>query len=120
MKTSKHFLFIFRQAPHSNLSTKEGMDFAFACAAFEQKVDAYFSDDGVYQLLKNQDTQALGIKNHSAAIEAFELYGIMHCYYDASSLKQRKLDVDELIDSAIKQNDDFLENIHQYDYVFSY
>ena len=82
----KSFLFIFSQAPHSNLSAKEGMDFAFSCAAFEQDVDALFIDDGIFQLLKHQDTKALQVKNHSAGIEAFSLYGINHCYYDANSL----------------------------------
>jgi tRNA 2-thiouridine synthesizing protein C len=116
----KSFLFIFKQAPHLNLNAKEGMDFAFSCAAFEQQVDALFVEDGVYQLVKNQDTNEAERKNHSLGIEAFSLYGISHCYVHEKSLNSRKLEKSDLIKDCELSSDNFTQQLNSYDYIFSY
>lgn len=116
----KSFLFIFANSPHSNLNAKEGMDFAFSCAAFEQDVDALFINDGIFQLIKNQNTKALQLKNHSAGIEAFSLYGINHCYYDAASLSRLQLQASDLIEESSPCPKDFSEKLSQYDFIYRY
>ena len=117
---TKSFLFVFTKTPHSGSSAKEGMDFAFSCAAFEQKVDAVFMGDAVLQLVKNQQSDAISVKNHSAAIEAFELYGIANCFYDEKSLLDCGLDKNDLIESANLLPANFWDNSKQYDYILKY
>jgi len=116
----KSFLFIFKTAPFENSNAKEGMDFAFSCAAFEQKVDAIFVDDGLFLLVKNQDSSDIGLKNHAAAIEAFDLYGIDNCYYDGTTLTDRGLSTSQFIGSANEAPLDIWQTLSQYDYIFSY
>lgn len=116
----KSFLFIFKHPPHSNLSAKEGMDFAFSCAAFDQDVDALFIDDGVFQLIKNQQTTQLELKNHSLGIEAFSLYGINHCYYDESSFSQRHLQPEQMIGECAPCPEQFFNDLSHYDFIYSY
>lgn len=121
MSVKKSFLFIFQHAPHADLSIKEGLDFAFSCAAFEQKVDALFIEDGVYQLLNNQNTQSLKQKNHSASIDALGLYGIENCFYQQDCANQRNLKDSEL-NKQSKSVDakKAAELLNQYDFVFNY
>ncbi len=114
------FLFIFNHAPHASLDAKEGMDFAFSCAAFEQKTDVLFRGNGIYQLLKQQDTSALNIKNHSQGIAAFGLYGIEHCYYETASLDALQLDASYLLEQAEALQGDLHELLQHYDYVLNY
>lgn len=66
-------------------------------AAFDQHISLAFIDDGVYQLLCDQDTQGIGTKNFAAAFGALGDYGIAHIYVEAASLQQRGLALDDLI-----------------------
>ena len=116
----KKFLFIFKEAPHSSLQTKEGLDFAFSCAAFEQKVDLLFCDDGIFQLLKNQNTEMLGIKNHSLSIEAAKLYGIENCYFEEKNLHANNLDKDKLFEDAEITPENFWQTLKDYDFILNY
>lgn len=118
---TKSFLFIFEHAPHASLHAKEGLDFAFSCAAFEQKVDVLFIHDGVYQLLNNQNTKGIELKNHSASIEALNLYGIENCYYQEECAQKRGIEIKDLnpISKALshQQNAKLLKT---YDFIFTY
>lgn len=117
----KSFLFIFQQAPHANLAAKEGLDFAFSCAAFDQSVDVFFMQDGVYQLLKNQTTEALQQKNHSASIDALTLYGIDNCFYQEDCAQKRDIDAEQINDLAkALTHEQSAELLKNYDYIFTY
>ncbi len=117
----KSFLFFLQQPPHASLKNKEALDFALSCAAFEQKVSVIFIDDGVYQLIKNQNTKNIHSKNHSASIAALALYGIEHCYYDGESAQSRKLSTEKLIaDTQTITQDHIKHLIAEHDFVFYY
>lgn len=117
----KSFLFIFQHAPHANLSLKEGLDFAFSCAAFDQTVDVFFTQDGIYQLLNNQNTEALQLKNHSASIDALTLYGIENCFYQEDCAEKRNIDAEQINDFGKALNhEQSAELLKNYDYIFTY
>jgi len=117
----KRYLFIFEHAPHSTLHAKEGLDFSLACAAFDQKVSVLFMGNGVYQLLRHQDSSAINLKNHSASIEALELYGIEHCYYQGGILEDYELSANLLAERAqAKSLQEIQKLIQQHDHVFTY
>lgn len=89
-------LLISRQSPYGGSYAREALDIALSAAAFEVEVGLLFMDDGVFQLLKEQDTRASGNKNLEAVLSALSLYDIQRLWVDEASLKTRKLPVDAL------------------------
>jgi tRNA 2-thiouridine synthesizing protein C len=60
-------------------------------------VSLAFVDDGVYQLVKGQDTKAAGMKNFSPIYRALEGYDIEKLYVERESLAARGLSQAELL-----------------------
>jgi tRNA 2-thiouridine synthesizing protein C len=52
----KKFLYINRKAPYGTIYALESLEVVLIGAAFEQEVALAFLDDGVFQLLEEQDT----------------------------------------------------------------
>ncbi len=65
MSDTKKFMYINRKAPYGTIYAWESLEVVLIGAAFEQDVSLAFMDDGVYQLMKGQDTSAIGMKNFS-------------------------------------------------------
>ena len=116
----KKFTFISRSAPYGSNRPKMSLDAALATAVFEQQVNYLFMDDGVYQLLANQNGEPIQAKTLGNALETLELYGIEKVYVDKESMQARKLTaanlkipVTELDSSAMR------ELVAQSDYVIN-
>lgn len=69
-------------------------------AAFEQDISVIFMEDGVYQLLKNQNSEEIGLKNISPAFPALDIYDIKKIMIEQSSLTIRGLSLDDLLFSV--------------------
>ena len=67
---SKKFLYVNRKPPHGTIYALESLEVVLIGAAFEQEVTLAFIDDGVYQLLQNQDSSAIGTKNFAPTFRA--------------------------------------------------
>ncbi len=89
--------FISRSAPYGRNRANLCLDMALASAVFEQNVNYVFLDDGVYQLLKGQDGAAIQSKTLGNALETLALYGIESVYADQQSLKERSIDMADLL-----------------------
>lgn len=63
---------------------------------FEQSVNYIFMDDGVYQLLANQNATSIQSKTLVNALETLDLYGIESVYVDSQSLTDRNLKPSDL------------------------
>ena len=63
MADAKKFMYINRKAPYGTVYAWESLEVVLIGAAFDQEVSLAFVDDGVYQLMKGQDTTEVGIKN---------------------------------------------------------
>jgi tRNA 2-thiouridine synthesizing protein C len=87
----KKFMFVNRKAPHGSVYALEGLEVVLISAAFDQDVSLAFLDDGVYQLVKGQDTKAIETKNFSPAFRALEGYDIEKLYVERESLEARGL-----------------------------
>ena len=72
------------------------MDAALAAAVFEQQVNFLFMDDGVFQLIQNQNAEFISSKTIGRAAETLELYGIEQVLVDAASLQERHIAADDL------------------------
>ncbi len=103
---AKKFLYINRKAPHGTMYAQESLEVVLIAAAFEQDVTLAFIDDGVYQLLQNQDTGSIGTKNFSPTFKALGDYDVSRIYVEQESLELRGLGKDELMPLTYEDEDD--------------
>ena len=95
--TVKKFMFVNRKAPYGTVYALEALEVVLISAAFDQDVSMVFVDDGVYELVKGQNTKATGMKNFSPAYRALEGYDIEKLYVDEESLEARGLTTENLL-----------------------
>lgn len=94
------FTFISRAAPYGSNRAQLCLDAAFAAAVFEQKVNYLFMDDGIYQLMNDQNAEDIDSKTLGRILETLDLYGIENVYVLEADLKQRNLKVEDLLAPA--------------------
>ena len=94
---TKKFMFVNRKAPYGSVYALEGLEVVLISAAFDQDVSLAFIDDGVYQLIKGQDTKAAGMKNFSPTYRALEGYDIEKLYVERESLETRGVSESDLL-----------------------
>lgn len=95
--SNKSFLIVNRKAPYGSAFAKEALDVGLIAAAFGQKLSILFMDDGVYQLLKQQDPSGIHQKNSSQTLPMLEMYDVKDIYVEAESLQARNLAADDLL-----------------------
>ena len=103
---TKRFLYMNRKAPHGSVYALESLEVVLIGAAFEQDVSLAFVDDGVYQLMLNQDTAGIGSKNFSPTFKALGDYDISKIYVEAESLEARGLTREDLMPLTWEDEDD--------------
>ena len=96
MSDTKKFMYVNRKAPYGTIYAWEALEVVLIGAAFEQDVSLAFMDDGVYQLMKGQDTAGIGMKNFSPTYSALGDYEITKIYVEKESLEERGLTLDDL------------------------
>ncbi|ODU09388.1 MAG: sulfurtransferase TusC [Rubrivivax sp. SCN 71-131] len=95
--TQKKFMFVNRKPPYGTIYALESLEVVLIAATFDQDVSLVFVDDGVWELVKGQDTQGIGIKNHSKTYRALEGYDVEKLYVEKESLQARGLTEDDLL-----------------------
>ena len=103
---AKKFLYINRKAPHGTVYALESLEVVLIAAAFEQDVSLAFIDDGVYQLMQNQDTAGLGSKNFSPTFKALGDYDVSKIYVEQESLERRGLCKGDLMPLTYEDEDE--------------
>lgn len=98
--TVRKFMFVNRKAPYGTVYALEGLEVVLISAAFDQDVSLAFLDDGVYQLVKGQDTRAIEEKNFSPTYRALEDYDVDKLYVERESLDARGLAPADLLVEA--------------------
>jgi tRNA 2-thiouridine synthesizing protein C len=93
----KKFMFVNRKAPYGTIYALEGLEVVLISAAFDQDVSLAFVDDGVYQLVKGQQTKGIEAKNFSPAYRALEGYDIEKLYVEREALEARGLAEEDLL-----------------------
>ena len=91
---------INRKAPHGSIYAQESLDLVLVAAAFNQEVSLVFLDDGVYQLISEQNTQSIGSKNFWKTFKSLAHHEVDNLYVEAESLQKRGLSVEDLIVSV--------------------
>ena len=93
---SKRILFLLRRPPYAGAGALEALEVALVAGVFDQQVSVLFKDDGVYQLLSEQDGALLGGRTVSRVLSALPEYDIDALYVCARSLAERSLDAADL------------------------
>jgi tRNA 2-thiouridine synthesizing protein C len=91
-------LILQRQAPYGSSLAREGLDFVLTSAAYDQNLSVLFLADGVFQLLDNQNSKDIGLKNHAAALEVLPLYDVENLYAIDEDLKSRSITPSDIIE----------------------
>ncbi len=99
---SKKILLINRHAPYGTSIAREALDAALASSVYDQEVSLLFMDDGVFQLLVNQQAENIEQKSFAAMLPVLALYGIDKIYVHQESLAERALTKEELAIKEIK------------------
>jgi len=105
-ETIKKFMYINRRAPYGTIYAWESLEVVLIGAAFDQDVSVAFMDDGVYQIVKGQDTSEVDIKNFSPTYAALGDYDVTKLYVEQESLEERGLTLDDLMDLKWEDEDD--------------
>ena len=102
----KKFMYMNRKAPYGTIYALESLEVVLIAAAFDQDVSLVFADDGVYQLMKGQDTDDIGMKNFSPTYSALGDYDIKKIYIEKESLEERGLSLNDLQELKYEDEDD--------------
>jgi tRNA 2-thiouridine synthesizing protein C len=103
---TKKFLYINRKPPHGSIYALESLEVVLIAAAFEQEVTLAFIDDGVYQLLQNQDSSAIESKNFAPTYRALGDFDVNRIFVERESLELRGLVKEDLMPLTWEDEDD--------------
>jgi len=115
--------FLFRTAPHGNAISREGLDALLAATAFcdEEDIGVFFIDDGVLNLLDEQNPELLLQKDFIRTFKLLDLYDIEQRFVCADSLDQYNLNTEQLIISAEKiDRTSLINKLSQAEKVFTF
>lgn len=93
----KKFMFVNRKAPYGTIYALESLEVVLIAATFDQDVSLVFIDDGVYELVKGQNTKAIGMKNFSPSYRALDGYDVEKLYVERESMESRGLTEKDLL-----------------------
>ena len=95
--TRKRSLIVMRQSPYGSSLARASIDLALAMGAFEQDFDLLFMGAGIFQLLQDQHSDLLGVKNAGKILGSLPLYDKESVYVDAAALQAYGLDARDLV-----------------------
>jgi tRNA 2-thiouridine synthesizing protein C len=117
----KKVMFVNRKAPYGTIYALESLEVVLIAATFDQDVSLVFLDDGVYELVKGQNTKGIGIKNFSPTYRALDGYDVEKLYVERESLLARGLTEDQLlVDVEVLSSAQMCELMQQQDVVLSF
>ena len=121
MQNKKSVLIINRSAPYGSSHAKESIDVALTCGIFEMPVSLLFMDQGIYQLLKQQDGKRVDQKNLTSVLSSLPMYDIENLYVARTALEENHIELDEMCLPVKALNADEIKTlIHQHDTVLSF
>lgn len=98
----KKILFITRHAPYGTSIAREALDAVLTTAAYDQDLSLLFIDDGVFQLLPNQQASAIGQKSFASMLPALPLYEVENIFVHLDSLQTRGISKNELLLNSVQ------------------
>ncbi len=93
----KKFMYVNRKSPYGTIYALESLEVVLIGAAFDQDVSVVFMDDGIYQIIKGQRTENIGMKNFSPTYRALEMYDVEKLYVEKESMAMRGIHEDDFV-----------------------
>lgn len=93
---TKNFLFLLRRPPYAGSLVLEAIDSVLVAGVFDQRVSVLFRDDGIFQLLKEQQGHFVGSRSVNKVLSALPEYGITDLYVCGQSLSRLGLEEADL------------------------
>lgn len=96
--------FLFTQPPFGSTSSREGLDALLAASAFcdENEIAICFLNDGIFNLIANQNPEQLLQKDHISMFKLLDLYDLQECFVCQQSVESRGLSESEWILPKLK------------------
>ena len=117
----KKFLYVNRKAPYGTIYALESLEVVLISAAFDQDVSLAFIDDGVYEIVKGQDSKGVEMKNFSPTYRALEGFDIEKLYVEKESLAERGLtEADLLVPVKVLSRGEMADLMESNDVVLSF
>ena len=117
----KKFMYVNRKAPYGSIYALESLEVVLIGAAFEQDVSVVFMDDGVFEIVKGQDTAGIEMKNFSPTYRALEMYDVEKLYVTKESLDVRGLtEADLLVDVTVMSAAELADLMEEQDVILSF
>ena len=117
----KKFMFVNRKAPYGTIYALESLEVVLIAATFDQDVSLVFMDDGVYELVKGQNTKAIGIKNYSPTYRALDGYDVEKLFVERESMEARGLtEADLLVPVEVLSSAEMADLMAEQDVVLSF
>ncbi|MGB0361021.1 MAG: sulfurtransferase complex subunit TusC [Endozoicomonas sp.] len=92
---------ISTRAPYNGQFAREALDAALVSASYDIDTHLLMMGDGVFQLIKGQDSTQVDRKNFSSMLKALPLYGVDEIHVDQASLDACGLKLGELLDGVV-------------------
>ncbi len=119
--TVKKFMFVNRKAPYGTIYALESLEVVLITATFDQDVSLVFLDDGVYEIVKGQNSKAIGIKNYSPTYRALDGYDVEKLYVERESMQARGLtEADLLVPVEVLSSAEMADLMAEQDVVLSF
>ncbi len=94
---ARRILYLLRHTPYGSSHAVEALESAFVSGVFEQAVSVLFKDDGVWQLIREQDGTGLGSRTVGNILQALPEYEINQLFACERSLTERGLSTADLV-----------------------
>ena len=113
-------LFVQTRAPHGSILGQEGLDAILMGTAFAE-CTVLLLDDGIYQILKDQNPAELGTKDYSVTYGALKDYGVESVYCSETDLEHRGLVAADLLIPVMAVDDERIKQLFvSHDVIFSF
>src|SRR6056297_3638640 len=96
MMDTKRLLFLLRQSPYGSSHALEALETVLVAGVFEQRVSVLFCDEGVWQLVSDQNGALVNRRTVGRVVQALPPYDVAAPYVCSRSLAERGLTVHDL------------------------
>ena len=117
----KSLLVVVRHSPYGSSLARTSLEVALSSATFDQQVGLLFMGDGVLQLLSEQDSSTLGVRNIAKLMASFPLFELDQLFADETALAMYRLEEQALPQNLQRLDDDAMRQLLvHYDHILGF
>ncbi|CAL4324367.1 sulfurtransferase complex subunit TusC [Buchnera aphidicola] len=118
----KKIAVVFSCSPHGNSLGKEGLDFVLSASCLTNNLSLFFIEDGIFQILSNQDTRGILLKNYSLSFRALSFFNINSFYLCYDSLLERGCfkDTDFILPVNLLNSKQIRSKLYEFDHILNF